>query len=291
MTPHVSLALWQHLAAFALVLADVLFRARRTQLLLPVPFTRALIVNTCGDAVSAVTPGRVGGDPVRYLAYRRTLPSGPPIVSAFGMEVAADAVALIVIAIVLSLLFSSAEREFAQSAARLWRARDAWLVLGVTLLVAVLSVLVTRRLLPRAFQSAQASLAEAWRHARAQRPSTLARALGWTIAGLLVRGAVLPVLLARTPGLSLGTVLLGSAVLVYGQQLAPTPGGIGAVELGAVVGFGGQIAPGALALLVVVWRTYTLALGALAGAVLLLRERGPALTPNPSTPAPFRAAS
>jgi uncharacterized membrane protein YbhN (UPF0104 family) len=207
------------------------------------------------------------------------------------MEVAADAVALIAIAIVLSLLFSSAEREFAQSAARLWGGRDAWLVVGGTLLVAVLSVLCTRRLMPRVFRSAQASLGEAWRHARAQRPATLVRALGWTIAGFLVRGAVLPVLLARTPGLSLGEVLLGSAVLVYGQQLAPTPGGIGAVELGAVVGFGGQIGPGALALLVVVWRTYTLALGALAGALLLVRERGPALTPNPSSPAPFRAAS
>jgi uncharacterized membrane protein YbhN (UPF0104 family) len=287
----VTLALWQHCAAFALVLADVLFRARRTQLFLPVPFTRALAVNTCGDAVSAVTPGRIGGDPVRYLAYRRTLASGPAIVSAFGMEVAADAVALIAIALVLSLLFRSAEREFAQSAARLWHARDAWLVAGVTILLGAASVLWTRRFLPRAFLSARASLGEAWRHAQSQRPATLARALAWTLAGFLVRGAVLPVLLARTPGLSLGAVLLGSAVLVYGQQLAPTPGGIGAVELGAVVGFGGRIAPGSLALLVVVWRTYTLALGALAGALLLVRERGPALTPNPSTPAPFRAAS
>jgi uncharacterized membrane protein YbhN (UPF0104 family) len=162
---------------------------------------------------------------------------------------------------------------------------------GVTVLLAGASVWGTRRFLPRAFLSARASLGEAWRHARSQRPATLARALGWTVAGFLVRGAVLPVLLARTPGLSLGTVLLRSAVLVYGQQLAPTPGGIGAVELGAVVGFAGRMGPGALALLVVVWRTYTLVLGAVAGAVLLVRARGAALTPNPSTPAPFRAAS
>ncbi|HEY6807953.1 MAG TPA: lysylphosphatidylglycerol synthase domain-containing protein, partial [Gemmatimonadales bacterium] len=168
---------------------------------------------------------------------------------------------------------------------------DAGLIIAATLLLAALSVWCTRRYLPRAYGSARTSIAAAWRHARAQRPGTLLRALGWTLGGFLVRGAVLPVLLARTPGLSLGGVLLGSAVLVYGQQLAPTPGGIGAVELGAVVGFGARIGPGALALLVVIWRTYTLALGALAGALLLMRARTPALTPSPSTPAPFRAAS
>ena len=66
-------------------------------------------------------------------------------------------------------------------------------------------------------------------------------------------------------------MILASALLVYGQTLAPTPAGAGVVELGFLVGLQ-RISPGALPALILLWRTYTLALGVVAGSALLLRE-------------------
>src|SRR5438552_923073 len=106
-----------------------------------------------------------------------------------------------------------------------------------------------------------------WPHSR----RVLAGATFLTLISLIARGAVLPVLLASTPGLGAGTVILASALLVYGQTLAPTPAGAGVVELGFLVGLH-RIPAGALPALILLWRAYTLALGVVAGTALLLRE-------------------
>lgn len=264
-------ALWQHCLAFALMLADMVLRAWRSQALLPMPFRRALAVNTCSDAASAVTPGRVGGDPVRYVALRRAGHPGPAIVMLCGSEIAADAVALTAIAILLSLRFPGVERQFLASLVSTVRGGSLW-VAGVGAL-AVVSVLVTRRYLPRGMLAVTQGLRGAWREARARPPGAMLAALALTTAALIARCAILPVLLAGVPGLSWGQIILGSAALVYGQQLAPTPAGVGAVEIGAVAGLGAAIHPGALALVLVVWRTYALVLGSLSGAVLLYSYR------------------
>lgn len=263
-------ALWQHCLAFALMLADMVLRAWRSQALLPMPFRRALAVNTCADAASAVTPGRVGGDPVRYVALRRAGHPGASIVMLFGSEIAADAVSLTAIAVILSLWFPGVERRFVASLVSTVRGGWTWVAgLGV---LAVVSVLVTRRYLPGILTVTQA-LGGAWREARARPPGALLAALVLTTAALIARCAILPVLLAGVPGLTWGQIILGSAALVYGQQLAPTPAGVGAVEIGAVAGLGAAIHPTALALVLVVWRTYALVLGSLSGAVLLYSYR------------------
>ena len=266
-------ALWQHCLAFALMAADMVIRAWRSQVLLPMPFRRALAVNTSADAASAVTPARVGGDPVRYVALRRAGHSPSSIVMLCGSEVAADIVALSVIAVLLSLRFPVARRRF--TASLVSTLHSGWGLGWVMAIagVAVVSVLLTRRYLPRLANVTGGTLRGAWREVRAQPPASLAAATGLTILALIARCAILPVLLAGVPGLSLGQVILGSAALVYGQQLAPTPAGVGAVEIGAVAGLGAAISPGALALVVVVWRTYALVLGSLAGALLLYSYR------------------
>lgn len=266
-----KIALWQHASAFLLVLADMVFRGIRTQVLLPMPFRRALSVNTCADAVSAVTPGRIGGDPVRFVAWKRAGYAPSSILMVCGSEIAADAASLVLMGVVLSWVFPAVERRFMAALVRTVREGWPW-ALGFAGL-AWISVLVTRRYLPRHVVSMSGALREAWREARARSPLALAAATLLTIAALVARCAILPVLLIGVPGLGVGQVLVGSAALVYGQQLAPTPAGIGAVELGAVAGLSGAIHPAALATVVIIWRAYALVLGSLAGAGLLYSYR------------------
>jgi uncharacterized membrane protein YbhN (UPF0104 family) len=208
---------------------------------------------------------------VRYLALRRANHSPASILVLCGSEILADAVSLVLIAGVLSLAYHEVERRFATSLLTAVRTGSGWVVAGVA--AAIVSGVITRRYLPHAAARVATSVRDAWHEARTQSLGTLARAAGLTVVALVVRCAILPVLLARTPGLTPGQVLLGSAVMVYGQQLAPSPGGVGAVEIGAVAGFAQTVPPGALALLVVIWRTYALVLGSVAGGILLLRER------------------
>lgn len=266
-----SIALWQHGVAFGLVLTDMVLRAFRSQVLMPMPFRRAISVNTCADAASAVTPGRIGGDPVRFLAWRRAGHAPSSILMVCGSEIVADIVSLVLVGIALSWAFPAVERRFGAALVR--TARDGWpwaLALGG---LAWGSVLVTRRYVPQHVVSVSAALREAWHEARARSPASLIAATILTIAALVARCAILPVLLVGVPGLGLGQVLVGSAALVYGQQLAPTPAGIGAVELGAVAGLGGVVHPATLAMVVIIWRTYALVLGSLAGAGLLYSYR------------------
>jgi len=273
----VTISPLQHVAALGLVLLDVIVRALRTRLLLPITISRALAVNTCGDAVAALTPGRVGGDPIRYLGYVRAGAPTPAILATFGIEIVADAVVLVAVGILLSLLFPSAVREIVTTSLRLARSPHAWLVVAILALALAGSVILAHRLLPRGMSRLLVSLGEAWRHVRTQSPGVLAGATFLTLVSLIARGAVLPVLLAATPGLGAGTVILASALLVYGQALAPTPAGAGVVELGFLVGLQ-RIPAAALPALILLWRTYTLALGVVAGTALLIRGGLPAPT-------------
>jgi uncharacterized membrane protein YbhN (UPF0104 family) len=60
---------------------------------------------------------------------------------------------------------------------------------------------------------------------------------------------------------------------VCGLLAVPTPGGLGGVELGLAAGLAGRLAWADLARLLLVWRFYTVALGAVAGGLLLLFRR------------------
>jgi len=270
-----SVSLPRHVAALGLVAADILFRAIRTRCLLPLPFSRVLTINTCGDALAAVTPGRIGGDPVRYLGFRRQGAPGPAILALFGIEIASDAIVLCGVAVLLAVLFRSAGQEFLVATRHLLRTRGFWLLIVAMVALTVGSIVLTRRWLPRALETVAVSLREAWRCVRAQTPGILGGTIALALLSLIARGAILPVLLIGTPGLDLGTVVLGSAVLVYGQVLAPTPAGVGAVEIGAVVSLGGKLPLEHLPALLLLWRTYTLVLGVLAGTALLVREAWP----------------
>jgi uncharacterized membrane protein YbhN (UPF0104 family) len=101
-----------------------------------------------------------------------------------------------------------------------------------------------------------------------------------TLLSMAARTAVLPVLAARVPGAHPTSLMASSFVLVFIQGVLPVPAGLGPVELGFAAWFAGTLRGGDVARLLLVWRFYTAALGAVAGAVLLVRV-GPRVRSGP----------
>jgi len=269
------LGLDQHVAALLLCAADVAARALRSRILLPVSFRRAVIINTCGDAMAAVTPARVGGEPLRYFGFTRAGASPAATIAAFGSELVGDALVFVAAAVAISLSLAARAPGLLAAAVRLSRSPAAWGGVGVTLVLVAGSAILVRQLWPRTALRVAACLRESWRRMRSQPAPVMAAVVGLSAVGLVARAAILPVLLARVPGLGFGDLAAASFALTSGLLLAPIPAGAGAVDLGFVVGFDGRVPPGALAILLVAWRAYSLVVGALVGAVLLLRESLP----------------
>src|SRR5207247_725066 len=138
--------------------------------------SRVVVVNTCGDAGAARTPGRGGGDPIRYFGYVRAGAPTPAILATFGIEIVADAVVLVSVGILLSLLFPAAVREIVATSLRLARSPHGWLVALLLALALAGSALLSHRLLPRGLAPLLVSLGAASRHARALSPRARARA-------------------------------------------------------------------------------------------------------------------
>ncbi|HEX2647416.1 MAG TPA: lysylphosphatidylglycerol synthase domain-containing protein, partial [Candidatus Dormibacteraeota bacterium] len=107
-----TISVAQHAIAAALALFDVMVRGERIRVLLPVPFWRAVVVNTCGDALAAVTPARWGGEPIRFLGLQRGGVGGPAIIAAFATEVCVDAVLIAVIGVLLASVYAELGRAW-----------------------------------------------------------------------------------------------------------------------------------------------------------------------------------
>jgi len=261
--------LGQHGLALGLVLLDVLVRGERLRQLVPVPLLRAMAINTSGDALAAITPARVGGEPLRFVALQRSGASAATLLAAFATELLADTVWMVLGLLVLAL-------AFARQAAVLWQ-RIAHMVTAPGIIwfgAAAIAAIVVVRL---AWQSGRlpapvvTSLADGWRIIWTRPFPVVVRVLALTFVSLAARIAILPVLASSVPGVSIPDVIAGSFALQLAQALAPTPGGAGAVELGFMAGFAQAASAAQVTGLLVTWRVYTLALGAIAGGLLILR--------------------
>jgi uncharacterized membrane protein YbhN (UPF0104 family) len=268
-----SLALWQHAAALALVIMNIVARAGCSATLLRVPLSRCVIVNCCGDAVAALTPVKMGGEAMRYLGYTRAGAQGALFGASVATESMLDALILTSGAFVFFACFAEtgirvAKQSLDYAHAVSWR----WMLL-VPLVVAMLALLFTRTWFRGVRERIKAFLADSWHIFRAQSGGTIARAGIFALAAMLARTAILPVLLSRVPGIGGKALLLGSIAVLYLQSLAPTQGGLGVVEAGLIAALGGTVAMRDLVPLLVSWRLYAWLLGAGIGAVVLLRER------------------
>lgn len=255
-----------HAAALALVLADILVRAARIRLLLgdhPLPLRHAVAVNGLGDAASAITPARIGGEPARFLALGRYgIPPGPNVV-ALGVERLVDlALATLVGAAVLIVLGGRGFADLEAIAGRLTTSSALpWLV-GVSIAV-VVSAAIAVRLRHRLPAAVARSLRSALDAAHVLPPRRLAAAVALTPISMAARIAILPILLAGADVLgSVVPAAVGSFALIYAQLILPVPAGAGGVELGFVAGVSPLLSPAQTAALLVMWRVYTLVLPA-----------------------------
>ncbi|MFI5311223.1 MAG: lysylphosphatidylglycerol synthase domain-containing protein [Gemmatimonadales bacterium] len=262
------------LVALALCGTEIVVRAVRIRLLMPevdLSFRQAITVNAYGDAASAVTPGRLGGEPARFVGFRRAGIEAPRVLAGLAVETLIDWVLLAVATLALSIAFAETAVAGVRRLAALAAGPGARVfVMIVGALIGLSGVLLWwyRR---RSISEAPSTLALAWRSARALGARRVALAGALTALSMATRTAILPVLVAGVAGLAPGAVVLGSFVLLFGQLALPTPAGAGGVELGFVGGFSGTLGPDALAALLLAWRTWTTIVGAALGAILFAR--------------------
>ena len=272
--------LWvAQVVCLALVVADVWARAWRVQLLVrgtgeDLSLRDGIALNVIGDGASAVTPLRLGGEPVRIgVMLLSGVPAAATLVAS-GYEVLITWLVLIGSALFLGWAFGSA--WWAEAGPRFLDALLVWWpwLLGI-LLLSVLAWLVARRWKPRAGDDRlRRLLRQAGSQWREMPWSTLVRSVPPTLVSILTRTAVLPVLALTIPDPpAWGPVILGSFVLLYSQLVLPTPSGVGAVEFGFLAGAAGSMGADHI-LVLALWRFYTTGIGLIAAGWLVIRLYG-----------------
>lgn len=271
------------IAAGALVLGDILVRAVRLRLLtgrpasLPVPGAAA--VNALGDAASAITPARLGGEPARWMALARAgVPSGVALAALAAERLVDMSLAVLVTLALLPLLgrrglvsVETFATRFASPGVLPW--------VVVVAAVTLVSGAIALRLRHRFPSAATRSLREAVRHARGLSRGTVTAAAALTGLSMAARVAILPVLLvAYGPNADPALTWAGSFVLIYAQLLLPTPAGAGGVELAFVVGVAPLLSSAQTAGLLLTWRLFTLAVPVALGLVVVALRRTRART-------------
>lgn len=268
-----TLLLISHAAALALVVVEALLRAWRLQFLFPEAtrprFWRAFAANAYGDALSVVTPARLGGDPARFLTLRRSGTDSAAAVVALGAEQATDWLVLLVGALALAAAFGPEGVRGVQALVQRLATVNYLPWLGLAVALAVIGALGAHWYRLRHPGALRQSVRRGLESVRALPPKSVAIATAMTAVCTSLRVAVLPVLLVPYQADSaLGAVILGSFGLVHGQLFLPTPAGAGGVDVGFVAGFAGSLAGPQVAGLLLAWRAYTTGFDLLLGAAL-----------------------
>ena len=267
--------------ALLLVIADMVVRALRLRVLLgpvePRRLASAVAVNALGDAASALTPARLGGEPARFLALRnRGAPTSAAAV-VLATERVVDMGLAAVVAVVAAALLGARGFEDVSALVARFASPSAlpWMLLVAVLVIAFATAAVQFR---HRFPRIGPSLREAVAHARAMVGTRLGAAVGLTLVSMASRVAILPVLLWGSGALrDPVAAAVGSFALIYAQLLLPTPAGVGGVELGFVVGVAPLLPPPEVAGLLLTWRAITVGVPAGLGAILFARTRSTSL--------------
>jgi len=262
-------AVLAHLICVALVAVDQLSKTVRMQWLARglgrrARFIDMLTVNVTGDAASALTPMRVGGEPTRVAGIMKAGLSVSDTIALVTVEGTVEYVTVIAITALMGWRYGG----------EWWRATRGTLVpalrhalpwAAAIVLVGAGIWLVLRRFVPTITIHVGGTLRDSLRNASRMPAWAIGITVPLTIIHILARVAVLPVLvstIASPP--PMGAVWLGSLALLYGQLLVPTPSGAGAVELSFLNGAAGDIGPDATEMLIL-WRFYTTLTGIFLG--------------------------
>lgn len=261
-----------------LMTADMIARTWRVVWLLRgigqnVTFADALILNIFGDAAAALTPARLGGEPARLAGMLRAGVRPEPGVVAIGYEVAAAWPVIIGFGVLLAWAYAP-EWLATTGPAFVSAALDMWPWLVAVGLATVLTAWVARRVAANWASRIRRPVRRLWSLWRRMPPGPLVASIPMTLVNLVTRTAILPVLaltLADPP--AMGPIALGAFALLYSQLILPTPAGIGGVEFGFLAGAAGSFGQGE-GLLLILWRFYTVGLGAVLGGYFLVRLYG-----------------
>lgn len=262
----------------ALVVIDNVVRALRIRLLLagatPVPsFFASLAVNAIGEAASAVTPFRIGGEASRVAAFQRGGISPIRSVVALTAEAAMSYPILALYAVAITALFAPGWWRATRASVPVISVRRelAVAIVIATVLVTAAGILLARR--RRRSQAAPGASPPRGRwsaalHALPRRSLMLAVPL--SAINIAARLAILPVLVTMLPTPpAIGTTVVASFALLYGQMLLPTPSGAGAVDYGFVAGVAGDLR-GRAQYLLLVWRLLTTGLAIASGILAVV---------------------
>lgn len=271
-----------HLVCVALVAADLLARAWRIQWIVrglghPVSLWDSFVLNAFGDAASALTPLRLGGEPARLAGLLRSRVPATAAFVAISLEALASAPVLLVAG--GWLVWRYAPAWWAMAGPRLAdAAASAWPWVVAVVLVSGLAWRAARRIASPAAHQLRRPLKRARVYWRRMPRWPLIASTPLSFVNLATRIAILPVLALTLPDPPpMGPLLLGSFALLYSQLVLPTPSGAGAVELGFLGGAAGDLGSGE-GWLLLAWRFYTNGVGVLLGVALAARIYGwPAL--------------
>lgn len=258
----------QHASAVALVMLDLVARTWRIQALLPIRFRPAFAATAASDTLAAVTPARAGGEPVRFARFVNAGMTPASTLAAMAVETLVGGAILLLggLAFAMSSIGRSLVASQAAAASRLpwW-----WTVTSVVVLVAVFGLLVRGHW--RAIRDNWVStVRESLRQTISQPIGRVLMVTWWTLVSFVARAAILPLLIAGAAGVTPPILWMTTVGAVYGLLVAPTPGGVGVVELGFFATLRRILGVADVTILLVIWRVYAYGLSAAIGGIVLI---------------------
>jgi uncharacterized protein (TIRG00374 family) len=283
---------WAHFAVLGLVGVEILARGLKLHwsaaaIRVELRLGAAIRVILGGDFAAAITPGRSGAEPARFLVLAEAgLPAASIILVLF-IELFLELVSLAIIVVAMAIVFRGAGGVIGLMVGVI----GAWVVLvGAAAVIGwYLSHRNTRGKPPewarklgfkagawRRVQHAMRALRASVASLRQARPLALIAATIASAVHVAMRLSVLVVIVQSVaPETATAPLLLWSLVIMYGSSIAPAPGGGGAVEFSFKLAFASLLAADVLAGSLIWWRVYTfylyMLLGALAAGSTVLR--------------------
>jgi uncharacterized protein (TIRG00374 family) len=273
-----------HALALAAVTVDLVSRAWKVRLSgaslgVPISFGVALRTGLGGDFGAAITPGRSGAEPARFLILSEArVPVAGALVVLFA-ELFLEMMSLVVIAVALAIIFRDTGTIMAGIVGLI--GGYAVFVLGVGLFGVVLAWRSASGPPPgwaraiglnagrwRAIQGSLRQLRTNVAAVRDARFDLLAGALAASVVHVLARLTVLPILVySFGVAAPLSQLVLWPLALFYGGVIAPVPGGGGFIEVAFKAALGNDIPPAVFGAALIWWRFYTFYLYLILGAV------------------------
>ncbi len=269
-----------HLLALALLAIDTLVRAWRIQLAVwasggTLDFVSAVRLNLYGEAASALTPNRLGGEPARFLGLNEARVRPVKSLVAIGVEVTAEWPVFVLLGVLLVAYYVPDWHIAARHWLRRHRAEQLVAVEVVALLVLLVIYILQR--MARAGMIRH-RVRRQWRVALAhvRRAPVWALALGMILTAISIaaRSLILPALaMDLRPRPPFAPMFFGALALLHAPLVLPLPSGGGGIEVAFLSGFAGDFGEHQVGMLVL-WRFYTTILLAVLGGIALIRSVG-----------------